>query len=354
MHRLLSLFGFWCCLAGGWLVGPTATAAEDSYLSLVRPWVADEVKLTDEQRARVVVKVREFQAAMKSAASRYPLGGQDSEGTREREQIEKSINGTRARIEAELKGVLTAEQLQRVGALKPVAVAGAVTFETRRSFAALLWPGDVDALKLTEGQRARLNAMLQQAMEDWLTGEGDPDERLQKLRERVLTDWRELLIAEQIKLLPKNDVPRETKTILLGRSQYEMFGSAASKQAAAAKVNVLLTPMAVLKLTPVNGLNSMVQVGPEFGEPLAHVFWHNETDRILAASRSPNGRLIVTVGSSVPGIKSDQEIRLWDAKSGELLAVVARGGSGASSGRSGSVRFLCSECVIYGVEPFGR
>lgn len=353
MFRLIVRLRLWSYLAGYWLLCGT-TSADESYLSLVRPWVADEVKLTDEQRARVTLRVRGFQSAMKSAASGYPLGGQDAEGTRERERIEKSINETRVRIETELKSLLTAEQLDRLGALKPVAAAGRVKFETRRSFAALLWPGDLSSLNLSAVQRAQLSALLLQATEDWLTGEGDPDERLQKQRERVFNASLELLNAEQLKLLPKKDAPRETGMILLGRSQYDLFGSTKSGQAAMAKNNELRAPTTHLKLTPINSLNSMVRVGPEFGEPLAHVIWHHETDRILAAARSPNGRFIITVGSSVPGIKSDHEIRLWDAKSGELLTIAGTDRAGSSAARSASIRFISSECVLYSADPYGR
>ena len=338
----------WC-----WLC--SAAVAADNDFALVRPWIADELKLSDEQRGRILVIVREFQSAMQAAADSYPLGGQDAEGTHQRERIEKSVRATQERLNGQVQSLLSDEQLDRFRALKPTAPKATVKFEGRRSFAALLWPDKLEALKLNAGQHTRLNAILRTGTADWLTSEGDPDARLQAQRDRVLRDLREVLTAEQLKLLPEKPSARDPMMILIGRSPYDLFGDAAVKQAAMARNSELRTSLPKTKLTPVDGLKSMVRVGREFGEPLEPVFWHPESQRILAAAISPNERFVVTLGSSVPGLQRTHEIRMWDARTGDLLAIAPNDPfGGASTGRSGSIRFLSSECVLFNVEPFGR
>lgn len=334
-----------------------AADATEPYLALARPWVAEELKLSDEQRVRALTEVVDFQHAMQQTALRYPLGGQDAEGTHMRGRLEKSIRQALDRTALRLFELLTEEQRESFERLKLDAAADqTLKFETRRSFAWLLWPTEIAPLKLSEGQNARLSVVLLQATEDWLTSTGDPDARLLTQRQRVLKELRDILKGEQLKLLPKDAAERSPVTILLGPSQYDLFGRAASQQATIAKSSELRSSAATIKLVPANKLNSMTRVAKEAGEPLEHIFWHNETERILAAAISPNGRFVITLGSTVPGISpKGRELRLWDAKTGKLLAVTEAGQSGGSSaGRSASIRFLSSECVLFAVEPFGR
>lgn len=333
------------------------TCAAEPFLALARPWVADELKLSDEQRVRALKEVADFQHAMQQTAQSYPLGGQDSEGTQIRKRLERSIRETFEGTTKRLVGMLTEEQRESFRRLKLDAAADqTMKFETRRSFAWLLWPGDIAPLKLSEEQNTRLSAILQQATADWLTSEGGPDARLLTQRQRVIKDLRDVLKDEQLKLLPKDTAEQSPVTILIGQSQYDFFGSTDAQQAAMAKSRELQITPGHINLVPANNLKSMTRVAKEFGEPLEHIFWHNETQRILAAAISPNDRFVITLGSTVPGISAKgHELRLWDAKTGKLLAVTEVGHSGGeSAGRSGSVRFLSSECVLFRVEPFGR
>lgn len=342
-------------LLGHCLLGDAARAA-DNFLAVVRPWVADELKLSGEQRARSKVRVRFFQAEMLHVANSYPLGGQDAEGTRERHRLEKQLREAQARTATEIRDLLTEEQLERLQKMKlePV-LSDTVKFETRRSFAALLWPGDLQDLKLTSGQQARLNAILIQATADWRTGTGDADQRLQTLRDRVIQELSEVATAEQRQRLPAKATPRKPSMILLSRSQYDLFGNAAALAKPGTPAPNLANSVDALKLVPVDDLKSMVRVSDKHGEPLKHVLWHRETERILAAAISPNGKFIVTIGGSVPGVDAAAEIRLWDAKTGELLTLASSiHGLGSASARSASVVFLTSECVLFNVSPFGR
>jgi len=333
-----------------------ATKAADDFLALARPWVADELKLSDEQRARAKVRVRFFQAEMLSVANSYPLGGQDADGTRKRARLEKQLREASARTSAEIRDLLTEEQLERFQKMKlePV-LSDTVKFETRRSFAALLWPGDLQALKLTSGQQARLNAILIQATHDWRTGTGEADVRLQTLRDRVIQELSEILNPEQRQRLPIKGTLREPSMILLSHSQYDLLGSTAAFTKPGTLARDLASEVDTLKLIRVDDLTSMVRVGDKHGEPLKHVLWHRETERILAAASSPNSKFIVTIGGSVPGANVAAEIRLWDAKTGELLTLASPiHGLGSSSARTASVAFVTSECVLFNVSPFGR
>lgn len=337
---------------GLWSVSGSAFSADD-YLALVRPWVADELKLSNDQRTQAKVRVRDLQTAMIHVAGKYPLGGQDVDGTRQRERLEKQLQETFARTSLEVRNLLTDEQLecfQKMTLAPPLSEK--VKFETRRSFSALLWPFEFSKLKLTADQNSRVSAILLQAKDDWCRGSDDPDQRLQAQRERVARQLREVLTDKQRQLLPTAEWARAPMLMLLSQSRYDLFGQSATTFGAAHNDQPSTPP---LRLTRINELTSMVRIGKEFGEPLPHTFWHNETERILAAAMSPNGKFIATLGSSVPGLHKAHEIRLWDANTGDLLAVTATGsGGGSAAGRSATVTFVTSECLLFQVEPFGR
>ena len=146
----------WWSWVACWCWTCSAAVAADNDFALVRPWIADELKLSDEQRARILVKVREFQSAMQAAADSYPLGGQDAEGTHQRERIEKSVRATQDRLNGQVQSLLSDEQFDHFRALKPTAPKATLKFEGRRSFAALLWPDKLEALKLNAEQNARV------------------------------------------------------------------------------------------------------------------------------------------------------------------------------------------------------
>jgi hypothetical protein len=79
-------------------------------LALSRPWEADRLGLSDEQRHKLQDLVSELQQQVRERILKYPLGGQDAEGTRKRRRFCEDLRQTKERVADQIFWALTMEQ----------------------------------------------------------------------------------------------------------------------------------------------------------------------------------------------------------------------------------------------------
>gem|GEM_PF-2886476 len=336
----------------GFAIPTVARAADASVLAVVRPWIADSLKLTPEQRRQTLAVVVELQDQMRSVIGDYPRGGQDADGTHIRDRLEQKMKTQYVAATEQLNRLLTNEQLDQLAALAAAdRPTREVTLQEGR-FTALLsppavQPADKTGVQLTKGQRARLRAAVLQAEEDWLNEHRDPEKRLDELRLRVEQQLSEMLTDEQREhWQPLRDRERENPAHRIIYNHHWLFESIRDE---VSPINLAVVRFANLR--KVDGLGSRVRwraplENGDTGPPL----WHPEDQLVSNLAVSPNGRWIITVGMSAPGVKTKPEIRLWEAQTGKLLDVVATNGKVAAA----SFRFFTSESVQIVLHPFGR
>ncbi len=333
------------------LVIPAVTRAGDAdVLAVVRPWIADSVKLTPDQRRQSLAIVVELQDQMRKVIDSYPRGGQDADGTHIRDRLEQTMKSQYDAALQQLNQLLTKEQLDQLATLVAAdrPTREAVLQEGR--FTALLSPLGVrppgnKGIQLTKGQYARLRAAVLQAEEDWLNEHKDPEQRLEDLRLRVEQRLSELLTDEQrAEWRPLRDRERENPRQRIIYNHHWLFESIREELS---PTNLQAAKFANLRT--VDGLGSRIHWRKplENGDPDPPL-WHPEDQLVSNLAVSPDGRWIITVGMSAPGIKTKPEIRLWEAKSGKLLDVVAPNGNVADA----SFRFFTSESVQIVLHPF--
>ena len=340
----------WVAILVGLVFPTVARAGDANVLAVVRPWIADSLKLTPEQRRQTLAIVVELQDQMRTVIEGYPRGGQDAEGTRIRDRLEQKMKTQHDAAIQQLNQLLTNEQLDQLAALvaadRPTREA---TLQEGR-FTALLSPPAVQppgnkGVRLTRGQRARLRAAVLQAEEDWLNEHQDPEKRVEDLRLRVEQQLSELLSNEQREeWRPLRDRERENPRHRIIYNHHWLFESIREELSPS---NLRAAKFANLRT--VDGLGSRVH----WREPLTNgdpdpPLWHPEDQLVSNLAVSPDGRWIITVGMSAPGVKTRPEIRLWEAKTGKLLDVVATNGNVAAA----SFRFFTSESVQIVLHPF--
>jgi hypothetical protein len=329
------------------LVIPAVARAEDApVLAVVRPWIADSLKLTPEQRRQTLAIVVELQDQMRTVIESYPRGGQDADGTRIRERLEQQMQAQHEAAVQQLNRLLSNEQLGQLAALvaadRPTRE---VVLQEGRFTALLSPPAGNEGVPLTKGQRARLRAAVLQAEEDWLNEHKDSEKRLEDLRLRVEQQLSESLTDEQRKAWrPLRDRENPKRRIIY--NHHWLFESIRED---VSPNNLQFIRFANLRT--VDGLGSRIHWRKplENGDPDPPL-WHPEDQLVSNLAVSPDGRWIITVGMSAPGLKTKSEIRLWEAKSGKLLDVVATNVKVADA----SFRFFTSESVQIVMRPFGR
>lgn len=347
-----------------WLVTLASVRADEvSVLCVIRPWIADGLQMTAEQRAAVRRSVAAYQLDIASNIGQYPKGGQDNEGEHERRRLEKSIAGSRSTAIAAIQALLTDEQKKQ---LLAVIKADQPTLEASLRlgvFADLLRPEGVSELQLSSAQQSRLRALILQAEDDFLRPHDDSDAQLKVVRQQIQEGLTTILTEEQKR---QGKGPPERREAAKPQVIYgqRLFASFEANQKRGGGIGL----KAEDRHTP-GRASSLVEwpfqkaIGEAQGQPPRlrsstdgretrppRWIWHPEDELVRSVVLSPDRRWAVSIGSTAQGLKSSVEIRLWDARTGKLMSIAEVKGPGYRA----SVEFVTSECFRFIAEPFGR
>lgn len=335
-------------LCGAFIVILTMLGVVDAQdaqeLCVVRPWIADSLQMTAEQRTQAAAAVSEFHRHISSSIKSYPRGGQDSEGTRIRRRMEASINDAQRSAVEKLRKVLTEEQGQRVSELRRADQAtNSVTLKVGVLMDVINPPG-LSELKLTSGQAARFRALQLQAEEDSLKRFSDPDREVQRLRTESEQYLVGILTNEQ-RAAREATIKRSEKKPPTLFFNSELFSSYELNRNSISEGNLFV-------MQPHRSLTEWLIEKKADGtkSPPMMWIWHPEDELVSSIAISPNKRWLASIGTTAAGLKGQVELRLWDTETGKLAQHVAIRGPGYRA----FVRFITSECLQYGAGVFGR
>jgi hypothetical protein len=331
-------------------IATSAHAEVPTVLSVVRPWLAETLELTPEQRAKAILRVARFQREIASVMRQYPTGGQDGEGEAIRRRLEQRIEADRQAAIDEVRQLLTDAQRDKLAdAASKVQPTRDVMLKEGK-FTELLQPAGVQPLgmngvKLTKSQYARVRAAVLQAEDDWLADRTEPDQRLKALRQQMDDRLSALLTDEQ---RTQWQAERDRASATASRRvifHHILFEAPREKYF----VELRQAPKSA-DIRPVSGLGSQAEFPGDKNQAAPdRLLWHPEDELIGAIAISPDGRLAITVGVTAPRLRKSTEIRLWEVVTGKLLDVVSRG---QHQSAAASARFFTSESAEILVSPF--
>lgn len=82
----------------------------ETCLALTRSWEADRLGLSEEQRQTLHDLIAEFQSQVRARTVKYPMGGQDAEGTRRRRRFCEELRQAKENVADQIFAALTMKQ----------------------------------------------------------------------------------------------------------------------------------------------------------------------------------------------------------------------------------------------------